>query len=374
MDCSICGIHENILFKCIDEKCNTFTCVDCLSQYFDFCIGDNLLPKCTGELCISYIIKKTIENPIIQNSKVSEEEIEEEESEETSEKVFEGLSFQVKCELIEKYKKVINNFLSLKEQKLKEEKDIIKLFIEKKRKEKLEYIDKGFPKAVNTLLKIALTKKLNRINDEKLKVKNNILKIKKYFKKCNSYVCDGYLVNNICSKCNLEYCSKCDLVLKENQENHECKIADIESALLLRKMTKCPKCGIPVEKISGCDYLLCPSNTCKTSFFYSTGEVNDSNHGGQNKEVKIKEHKKLSEIYNKLPKEIFDRILLFEHLEPKEQIIEDEKKLTYKNFDKMVLNNLQNKKYFIFRSQIEQKCLNNDINETYLDEVIKLVS
>ena len=57
----------------------------------------------------------------------------------------------------------------------------------------------------------------------------------------------------------------------KNDEHHVCKEDDVATANLLSKETKpCPKCAVPIFKISGCDQMWCIE--CQTPFSWNTGQ------------------------------------------------------------------------------------------------------
>ena len=101
---------------------------------------------------------------------------------------------------------------------------------------------------------------------------------KEYDVKCpNPQDCRGIMSRNKCGLCNLKTCSACMETMGFTEEEnalHECKPENIESAKLIRKESKpCPKCGIPICKIDGCDQMWCPAEGCDTAFSWRTGEV-----------------------------------------------------------------------------------------------------
>jgi hypothetical protein len=101
---------------------------------------------------------------------------------------------------------------------------------------------------------------------------------KEYDIKCpNPQDCRGIMSRNKCGLCNLKTCSACMEIMGYNEEEialHECKPENVESAKLIRKESKpCPKCGIPICKIDGCDQMWCPAEGCDTAFSWRTGEV-----------------------------------------------------------------------------------------------------
>jgi hypothetical protein len=98
---------------------------------------------------------------------------------------------------------------------------------------------------------------------------DNILTFNKKIK-CPVDNCKGFLNDNYyCSLCNSDICKQCKNKL---DEKHECKHEDIAIVKLVEKECKmCPKCGINIQKIKGCDQMFCVS--CKTKFNYYTGQI-----------------------------------------------------------------------------------------------------
>ena len=89
---------------------------------------------------------------------------------------------------------------------------------------------------------------------------------------CINSNCRGYVSNKyICELCNTNYCNKCRVIVKKDDE-HKCNTDDLETVKYLRKETKpCPKCKIPISKIDGCDQMWCVG--CHTSFSWSKGTI-----------------------------------------------------------------------------------------------------
>ena len=63
--------------------------------------------------------------------------------------------------------------------------------------------------------------------------------------------------------------------VKDDPNNpHVCKEENIKSAEMIKKSTKnCPKCAVPIFKISGCDQMFCTE--CKIAFSWKTGEIDN---------------------------------------------------------------------------------------------------
>lgn len=92
---------------------------------------------------------------------------------------------------------------------------------------------------------------------------------------CPSSACKGYIKDDDykCGVCENIICKNCHIELsQENIEKHICKKEDIQSIKLISKDTKpCPKCGIRIYKIDGCDQMYCVE--CKTAFSWKTGQI-----------------------------------------------------------------------------------------------------
>ncbi len=97
---------------------------------------------------------------------------------------------------------------------------------------------------------------------------------KKFIMPCPGDNCKGYLSTQYkCEVCNLYTCPDCfEVVGYSKDEPHECKEDNIKSAELIKKETKgCPKCGVRIFKISGCDQMWCTE--CKVAFSWNTGKI-----------------------------------------------------------------------------------------------------
>lgn len=84
--------------------------------------------------------------------------------------------------------------------------------------------------------------------------------------------CTGFVMNNNwkCGMCDVKVCDKC---LKEDvPDAHECAAEDVETRKLLLSNTKpCPKCGVMISKVDGCNQMWCVM--CHTTFDWKSGEV-----------------------------------------------------------------------------------------------------
>lgn len=79
-------------------------------------------------------------------------------------------------------------------------------------------------------------------------------------RQCPKDGCRGFLSTRYkCGVCETWVCSRCNKIKKEDRDmEHTCKEEDIKTVEYLRSQTKgCPKCGVSIEKISGCDQMWC---------------------------------------------------------------------------------------------------------------------
>lgn len=88
---------------------------------------------------------------------------------------------------------------------------------------------------------------------------------------CPAPECRGFLSTGWkCKLCSAKVCSNCgDLI---NEQAHRCNPDTLASFTLIRRESKpCPKCGVPITKLSGCDHMFCTD--CKTAFSWRTMEI-----------------------------------------------------------------------------------------------------
>lgn len=86
--------------------------------------------------------------------------------------------------------------------------------------------------------------------------------------------CRGFLSTQWkCGTCQLFYCHDCHALIGTNKElPHTCDPGAKATAAMIQKETKpCPKCGIRITKIDGCDQMWCTE--CHTAFSWNTGQI-----------------------------------------------------------------------------------------------------
>ena len=87
---------------------------------------------------------------------------------------------------------------------------------------------------------------------------------------CQNSNCKGMLNEKYsCVLCNITTCSSC---FEPKNADHTCDANAVETAKMLKRDTKpCPKCGVRISKIDGCDQMWCVE--CKTAFSWNTGII-----------------------------------------------------------------------------------------------------
>ena len=96
----------------------------------------------------------------------------------------------------------------------------------------------------------------------------------KFIQPCPGTDCSGYLSTvGKCPVCEIWTCMQCFEQKGPSKDSaHTCKEDDVASAQHIKKHTKrCPECGVPCVRVSGCTQMWCPQ--CHASFSYRTGEV-----------------------------------------------------------------------------------------------------
>jgi len=280
--CYICYCNEDFTLKCADKFCTTRICESCFEVYLNHCLSEKSLVKCLNQHCKSYIISD---------------------------------SFKKENNYHELYKKVLlAAFINSQGAEVKDKMNVSKL-VGDLRKQRKQFI-KTFPKAIELVIDIALTKKLNNIGKQnKLYVKNLVTKSNRM---CMNSHCNGKMnqtdTHFECLKCSTKFCKDCEKVLKEN---HVCKPEDIESLKLISLIPKCPKCHVAIEKSEGCNGMTCAS--CQTTFDYGTGK--ESDHGSTNIIVGPQKTKFKFDFKQSYPEELARRLFTIESNEPKEPSI-----------------------------------------------------
>ena len=138
---------------------------------------------------------------------------------------------------------------------------------------------------INTLTKerSELNNKINHLSQEIRKTTREISNIKngdceqerrQFVMPCPADNCKGYLSQKYkCAICELYTCRDCFEVIGHRQDDpHVCNPDCLKNAEAIKRDTKpCPKCGVRIFKIIGCDQMWCTE--CKVTFSWNTGKI-----------------------------------------------------------------------------------------------------
>jgi len=95
-----------------------------------------------------------------------------------------------------------------------------------------------------------------------------------FVKPCSAEGCKGFLSTAWkCGLCNLYTCKECHEVKGESREaEHTCDPGKAATVRLLSQDSRnCPRCGVTITKIFGCDQMFCTA--CNTGFSWRTGKI-----------------------------------------------------------------------------------------------------
>ena len=140
----------------------------------------------------------------------------------------------------------------------------------KEKKEKLNRL-KEEEESLKALLE-ETRESIKRVNIERPGKK--CVERRKFTMACPDPKCRGFLSERWkCGVCDKYVCKECHVIKNSNKdEEHICKKDDVETAKMIMKETKgCPKCGVRIFKIDGCDQMWCVE--CKTPFSWKTGKI-----------------------------------------------------------------------------------------------------
>jgi len=123
-------------------------------------------------------------------------------------------------------------------------------------------------------IKLYNTKYGHEPNNNEKKKKKKDDDVIKFIKKCPNENCRGFLSNAWkCGLCDTYFCHDCHKPKNgRNDEIHVCDEKEKATIQMLNKESKpCPKCGMPIERISGCAQVWTPC--CKIAFNWNTGKI-----------------------------------------------------------------------------------------------------
>ena len=239
-NCQIC------LDKYINEIrcgfCDFIGCKDCVKNSILYSNVDPCCPKCKHawnfEFCTNNFTKTFMTKEYKEHKKKLLFEIEKSKIPNTMNYVYNSCRIEEICEKLIKKKEELNNIENLW-RKCKDE-------ISELKKEKKTNIGK---------------KKEKRV----------------FKKRCPNNDCNGFLTTKYkCYSCEARVCADCYEIKHFGSETkeHVCNPDNVASFKAIKDETRnCPKCAIPIFKISGCDQMWCVE--CKVAFSWKSGlEVN----------------------------------------------------------------------------------------------------
>jgi hypothetical protein len=143
------------------------------------------------------------------------------------------------------------------------------------RKNKLYHLwHKRFMSCSGGELKWIFDDKLNQmVGRESKKRKREVVS---YRVPCGNEECIAFTdATGHCIACQEETCIDCHKLTAENhndEDEHECSKEDLANVRVIKSSSRqCPSCGIPIQKISGCDQMFCTQ--CGTAFSWLSGNV-----------------------------------------------------------------------------------------------------
>lgn len=131
--------------------------------------------------------------------------------------------------------------------------------------------EKVFPDA--QFFRFLSFEKITKIDELRFKIKGQKLVAENKAVNCPIPDCPGYAYIlkdekiTACCKCRCTLCCSCGLSIHPGISCEENKAVNqdetLEKLLLSQNWKRCPTCGVPVEKMDGCQFLYCDSLICK---------------------------------------------------------------------------------------------------------------
>jgi cell division protein FtsB len=246
-ECSICCMCYNKTTRAKVEclKCNYTACRTCLGTYI--INSTNLVPDCpnchkewTREFMLQFFTKKFINTDLKQHR--------------------EDLLYQRERAL-----------LPLRQTKAEERKNLARIHAD------IKSIDNEIE-----LLHQQRDRLAEDYNRARYRYSNSDATAERrtFIQKCPGEDCRGFLSTQWkCGLCDKWTCSDCHEIKGDTRTaEHVCDPDKLATAKLIEKETKpCPKCGVRLFKISGCDQMWCTScNDC--AFSWTTGKIETTIH------------------------------------------------------------------------------------------------
>jgi len=253
-ECSIC--YENVVdnYRVICPFCNIEICETCFQYSTTLEIKTPSCIFCKKELSLEFVLAnndhewcKTKFIPFFENLMYEKEKM-------------------LLPDSIESYKKMI---------KIRELKANLKQYKSKQiltRKREIGLLKGQDVTEIENKIhnRFEIENELNELTETDFENKSNNTKI--YISNCINENCRGFITNKYeCELCKTKICDEC---LQINNENHRCNRNDTATAREIKNSSKpCPKCYVPIFKISGCNQMFCTN--CKVVFDWTTMQIDN---------------------------------------------------------------------------------------------------
>ena len=262
VDCPICTEEVKMVHvvACLYPKCKFKVCFNCVKSQVNITLGNGGgFVKCLATECNGHILRSQIE--LLPFDKEQKEE---------------------KEELLKLYDTCMIKALTKAHGETASKAIEQTLMLKKIRDERQVFIETNFPKAIALVAVIALKDKLNNLEKRKKELKKSLNDGQT--KNCFNYACKGHLDKDmVCLLCNTKFCFKCEKKIKKG-EDHICNKDDVDSLEIIRSMSHCPNCKLPIQKSQGCDHMHCKN--CDMHFNYATGQEMSSSENKDQRQFK----------------------------------------------------------------------------------------
>ena len=243
-DCQICGEKFNKIKKQTScPKCNFICCKHCIQQYILSRTDEPHCMNCKTQFSDEFLYQNVNKTFMNQTYKEHKKQI----------------MFDIEKSRIPETMPNVENYVEVK---------------------KLEENNEEIKKEINALRVQLRQLEINKAQNDNtiFHLRNGVYQtkkeVRKFNHKCPVENCNGFLSSQWkCAACDTWTCPKCFDIIGENKNvEHTCKKENIESANLIKKETRpCPKCAVPIFKISGCDQMWCTQ--CAIAFSWNTGKI-----------------------------------------------------------------------------------------------------
>ena len=293
-ECSICTeIYTKSTRKkvtCPNNKCKHEVCVVCVKNYMKYTVNDAHCMECkfgwTYEFLGSFLTKTYLNGEYKKNREnilVDREMNLLPQSQEAAERVLKNREINLIIDPIRNEIKEILDKKRIYDVELSKKLMMCHTNGDKKVASAAGVCKKNIPLLIKIVeLEDEIANKRHIINSYVKNDDNNINTFNKkerkvFIKSCPAEECRGFLSTQWkCGICEVHVCSKCHEIIEHTKDdkdaNHKCNPNSVKTAKMLKKDSKgCPKCGVMIYKIEGCDQMWCTS--CNTAFSWNSMKI-----------------------------------------------------------------------------------------------------